>query len=65
MLLPSQPPEHGRTVQVDITGTGRELLAKAHKLVGAVEDTVTRAVSTAEEQVSGILEKCRVALETT
>ena len=62
----SQHPEHGRIVQVSMTKTGRELLEEAHKLVHAVEAKMTQAISNTEkQQVSGILEKCRVALETT
>ena len=62
----SQHPEHGRIVQVSMTKTGRELLEEAHKLVHTVEAKMTQAISNTEkQQVSGILEKCRVALETT
>ena len=62
----SQHPEHGRIVQISMTKTGRELLEEAHKLVHAVEAKMTQAISNTEkQQVSGILEKCRVALETT
>ena len=62
----SQHPGHGRIIQMGITETGRELLAEAQKLVHAVENKMTQAISNAEkQQVSRILEKCRVALETT
>ena len=62
----SQHPEHGRIVQVSMTKTGRELLEEAHMLVHTVENKMTQAISNAEEeQVSGILEKCRLALEKT
>ena len=62
----SQHPEHGRIVQISMTETGKELLAESHKLVHAVENKMTQAISNIEkQQVSRILEKCRVALETT
>ena len=60
----SQHPEHGRIIQMGITETGSELLEEAHTLVHAVEAKMTQNVSTIEkQQVSRILEKCRVALE--
>lgn len=60
----SQHPKHGRIVQVCVTETGRQLLEKAHMLVGAIEEKMTQDVSAVEKkQVSNALVKCYMALE--
>lgn len=56
---------HGKIVQVVITEAGRQLLAKAHSLVGEVEEKMTRGLSAGEEeQATGVLLRCCTALET-
>lgn len=60
----SPHPQHGRVVQVCVTKAGEQLLEKAHKLVRAVEEKMTRDLSVVEkQQVSDVLEKCYAALD--
>ncbi len=57
--------QHGKIVQVVVTESGRQLLAKAHMLVGEVQEKMTRDLSAAEEeQATSVLLRCRMALET-
>ena len=56
---------HGKIVQVEVTAAGRQLLAKAHELVGEVEKKLTFGLSAVEkEQAIGVLRRCHTALET-
>ena len=60
----SPHPQHGRVVQVCVTETGKQLLKKAHRLVDAVEEKMTRNLSVVEKRQAGdVLEKCYAALE--
>ena len=60
----SPHPQHGRVVQVCVTETGKQLLEKAHRLVRAVEEKMTRDLSALEkQQASDVLERCYAALE--
>lgn len=56
--------QHGKIVQVVVTEAGRQLLDKAHRVVGEVQKKMTHDLSAAEEeQATGILLRCCTALE--
>ncbi len=56
---------HGKIVQVVVTEAGRQLLERAHKLVGEVEAKMTHDLSAVEEkQATSVLLRCCTALET-
>lgn len=64
LIKRAQHPEHGRIQQVRTTNAGKQLLAKAHKLVDAVLTTMMQDLSQIErKQASEILTKCYRALE--
>ena len=56
--------EHGRVIETRLTSSGGELLRKAHKAVGEIEEVMLRGLSAAQHRTLGdALRRCTENLE--
>jgi DNA-binding MarR family transcriptional regulator len=56
-------PEHGRILQAELTGPGRQALGPCHQAVGAVEEQMLAGLSSAERrQLAAALRSCIAGL---
>src|ERR1700744_4133962 len=56
-------PEHGRILQAELTGPGRQALGPCHQAVGAVEEQMLAGLSPAERrQLAAALRSCIAGL---
>lgn len=59
LLCRHDDPNHGRIRRTELTAQGKVVLAKAHKLLSGVEDTMTLGFSAAErEMLQALLIRC-------